>query len=68
MPVIISRKQEADYLRYDLTINEIKDLLSPIDTDYLNAYTISKRVTSTTQKRNISEAIKPYNYPELPPI
>jgi len=68
MPVIIPRKQEADYLRYDLTINEIKDLLSPIDTDYLNAYTISKRVTSTTQKRNISEVIKPYNYLELPPI
>lgn len=68
MPVILQKPFESKYLRNDLTKNEIKKILLPIDSEFLKAYTISNRVTSKTKERNVPKIIEPYNYPELPEI
>ncbi len=68
MPVILSKDQEAVYLDEGLSVDNIKELLAPIDESKLDAYTISKRVTSKTQERNVPETIEPYEYSTLPSI
>jgi len=68
MPVLLPRDKESEYLKNDLTKKEIHALLIPIDDSVLKAYTISKRVTSTTQNRNDPKVIEPYEYSELPHI
>lgn len=67
MPVILAKEKEAEYLN-ELSKKEIIALLSPINESVLEAYTISKRVTSTTQNRNDPKVIEPYEYAELPDI
>ncbi len=68
MPVILPRDKEIDFLQQDLTMNEIKDLLTPIDDSLLESYTISNLITSSNQHRNDPKIIEPFEYPELPSI
>jgi putative SOS response-associated peptidase YedK len=65
MPVILFKDKESDWLSNDLTKEEINSYLSPYPEEELEAYTISRLITSKTQEKNVEEVIKPYNYPEL---
>jgi putative SOS response-associated peptidase YedK len=65
MPVILPKEKESIWLNHDLTKEEINNYLSPYPVEELEAYTISRLITSKTQEKNIEEVIKPYNYPEL---
>lgn len=68
MPVILLKEVEEEYLRNTLKKDDIHEMLSPINDEYLEAHTISKRVTSKTNDRNVLSVIEPFDYPELPSI
>lgn len=68
MPVILPRDVEMQWLKHDLSADDIRGLLQPFPEDEMEAYTISKRVTSKTFERNVSEVIEPYEYKELPTL
>ncbi len=68
MPVILPRDKEILYIQQNLSMNEIKELLLPLDDVNLKAFSISNRITSKTKNRNDSKIIEPFEYPELPPI
>ena len=44
---------------------EIEALLTPFDETFMGSYTISKLITSRTEKPNVPEVKEPYLYPEL---
>jgi len=65
MPVILPQKKQRNWINNSLTQDEIKSFLVPFPDEYMEAYTISRLITSKTQERNVPEVIKPYTYPEL---
>jgi len=68
MPVILPLKNQRDWINDDLSDDEIKEFMVAYPDDEMNAYTISKRITSKTQERNVKEVIEPFNYPEIEEI
>lgn len=68
MPVILSEDHEMRWLESDISNSTIKDFLKPYPAENMQAYTISKRVTSKTLKRNVPEVLTSYTYPELPSL
>jgi putative SOS response-associated peptidase YedK len=68
MPVILTKKNEMKWLDDGFNKEELQQLLVPISDESMEAYTISKRLTRRTEKRNVKEVIEPYEYPELPKI
>ncbi len=68
MPAILSKDSELHWLKDGLMEDEIMELLQPYPQDMMNAYTISKRVTSNTLERNVPEVLEPFAYPELPTL
>ncbi|MDG6219808.1 MAG: SOS response-associated peptidase family protein, partial [Candidatus Thermoplasmatota archaeon] len=68
MPVILLKEVEEEYLRNTLKKDDIHEMLSPINDEYLEAHTISKRVTDKTNDRNVLSVIEPFDYSELPSI
>ena len=65
MPVILSKVNEKKWIKKDLKDEEIKKNLTPYPDEELEAYTISRLITSRTKEKNIAQIIKPYFYPEL---
>jgi putative SOS response-associated peptidase YedK len=68
MPVILRLVDEERWLSSELTRKEIDSLLVFYDATQMQAYPVSRLITSRRAQRNISEIIKPVTYPELPPI
>jgi putative SOS response-associated peptidase YedK len=66
MPVIIPRVHEKDWLNPNLTEAEVMELCIPIDPSLMDAYTISRAISSRSiDNKNIQEISKQYEYPEL---
>jgi putative SOS response-associated peptidase YedK len=65
MPVILLKDHENTWIDESMKKNELKELLVPLEDGVLDAHTISKRVTSRTQKRNVPKVLDPYEYREL---
>jgi len=65
MPVILSKENEKIWLKEELKDEEIKKYLMPYPDEEMEAYTISRLITSRRKNKNIAEIIKPYFYPEL---
>ncbi len=57
MPVIIPREFERDWLNPTLTKDDVLALCQPFDTKTMNAYTISKRITSKKDPTNVPEVL-----------
>lgn len=68
MPLILTKDIAKNWLDPDLSEEQIKKMMRPLDEKSMKAYTISKRITSRTQDPNSPETLVPYNYPELDPI
>lgn len=68
MPVILKKENEKEYLDKELSKDEIEEFLVPYTNDLMEAYTISRLVTSKTQKRDVPEVIKPFQYVDLPSL
>lgn len=65
MPVILTKDNEKGWINNTLSDNEITKYLRPYPDDEMEAYTISRLVTSKTENRNVPKVIEPFNYPEL---
>jgi putative SOS response-associated peptidase YedK len=65
MPVILQRDDEKKWLDKGLSRDEIKSMLSPYEDRQMEAYTVSRLITSKDQDRNVAEVIAPHPYPEL---
>lgn len=64
MPVILPDKEtEQAWLNAALLQEDVMQLCEPIATNLMDAYTVSKVIT--TKNGNVPEAIKPYPYQEL---
>lgn len=65
MPAILSKVNEKKWLDNNLSDDEIISFLKPYPDDEMEAYTISRLITSKVGNRNNPSVIKPFNYPEL---
>jgi putative SOS response-associated peptidase YedK len=65
MPVILHPDRERDWLNTDLTDEQIKSFFPGIDERLMEAYTISKLITSRTENSNVPDVQKQFEYPEL---
>jgi putative SOS response-associated peptidase YedK len=65
MPVILPMDLEKDWLKADLTSEEIKSFFLPYPDDDMVAYTISKLITSRSEPNDVPAVQQPFTYPEL---
>jgi putative SOS response-associated peptidase YedK len=65
MPVILPREKEMDWIKNDLSNDDIQALTKPFDEGLMEAHTISKLITSRTSNRNVPSIQDSYDYPEL---
>jgi len=65
MPVILSAEFERDWLNPNLTKDDVLAFCQPYDNNKMEAWTISRQITSRTAPKNNPEIIKPFHYPEL---
>lgn len=68
MPVILPKGKERDWIEDDLSNDEICELTKPMDEGLMEAYTISKLITSRNADRNVAAIQEAYDYPELSEI
>ncbi len=65
MPFILLQEQENTWLNPNLEELEIKALMKPYEDSNMDAFTISKRITSRTENPNDVTTAEPFTYPEL---
>jgi putative SOS response-associated peptidase YedK len=65
MPVILPKKLENFWINNTLTKEQAQKVLVPLEQDKMEAYTISRLITSKTHNPNVPEVMNPYKYPEL---
>ncbi len=66
MPCLLTRDLEKEYLQESLKKDEVLELLGePYPAERLDAYTISKQITSRTEPTNVPEVLEPYAYPGI---
>jgi putative SOS response-associated peptidase YedK len=65
MPLIIGKENESDWLNVDLPKESIQGLMKPFNQDLMNAYTISRLITSRTENSNVVEVRSEFVYSEL---
>lgn len=65
MPVIIPRQYEKDWLNPNLTKDDVMALCQPIKDETMDAYTISKLITTKGEDTNVEKVLEREFYPEL---
>jgi len=65
MPVILRKENEEEWIRTSLKKETAQALLSPYDAQEMEAFTISRLITSKHQNPNVAEVLHPFSYPEL---
>ncbi len=66
MPCLLTRELEREYLQKSLTPEEVLELLArPYPAEKLQAYSISKQITSRSEPTDVPEILQPYDYPEI---
>jgi putative SOS response-associated peptidase YedK len=65
MPVIIPREYEKDWLSPSLGKEDVLAFCQPFQDFSMDAYTVSKRITSKTEETNVPEVQDKEFYPEL---
>lgn len=65
MPLILKKEDESLWIDPDLKNERIKALIKPYDESDMTAYTISQKVNSAQNNRNIPEIMAGVDYPEL---
>ena len=68
MPVLLPKNKEQEWLQKNQTKEHLAELLIPVKDSELEAYPISRLITSRTQDSNVPEVLQPYSYQELPPL
>jgi putative SOS response-associated peptidase YedK len=65
MPVILPKEKEQNWIDNTLTDEGAKKLLVPFEQKKMEAYTISRLITSKNRDINVPEILEPYGYPEF---
>lgn len=65
MPVILTRENEKQWLAPEISENEIKHLLQPLDASLMEAHTVDRKVNNTRIDSNYPEITEKVEYPEL---
>jgi putative SOS response-associated peptidase YedK len=65
MPVILSKEHEREWIDGSLSKQDAESLLVPFDEQLMEAYTISRLITSPGRNPNVPEVSEPFLYPEL---
>jgi len=65
MPVILRKENEKEWIRNSLKKETAQALLSPYDAREMEAFTISRLITSKHQNPNVAEVLHPFLYPKL---
>ena len=65
MPLILPREKELEWIKPDLTKDDITLLMKPFDENLMEAYTISKRITDRKLPNDVPEVLQKFAYPEL---
>lgn len=65
MPLILTNEEAQDWLKPDLTHDEIIALIKPYDEKRMKAHTISKIAGNSKVNRNYIEIVEFVDYPEL---
>jgi putative SOS response-associated peptidase YedK len=65
MPVILEQHLENSWFDSQIRNSEPGDILKPLDSAKMDAYTISRLITSRIQDSNVPGVLEPSDYPEL---
>lgn len=65
MPVIIPREYEKDWLNQTLRKDDVLAFCKPFAEEKMEAYTISKLITSRKEDSNVPRVLEPQAYPEV---
>ncbi len=65
MPLIFDKQTMFDWINPDLKREDISEMMKPFDEKLMDAYTISKLITSRKESPNRIEVKEKFNYPEL---
>ena len=68
MPLILPREAEKDWLNDDISKEQVESMLLPYLDDKMEAYTISKLITSKKESSNTEKVLEPFEYEELKDI
>lgn len=65
MPVILPKNQEREWIDPSLSKKAAEALLVPYNDELMEAFTISRLITSRQRDPNVPEVSEPFTYPEL---
>jgi putative SOS response-associated peptidase YedK len=65
MPVIVPREYENDWLNQSLTKEDVLAFCQPFPEGKMEAYTISKLITSRKEDTNVPAVLEPQAYVEV---
>ena len=65
MPVIIRQERERNWLKEDLTKDDIQSFFEPYVSEEMEAYPVSKLLSTRGANTNTPEVMKRYEYKEL---
>ncbi len=65
LPVILPREKERTWLERGLPRADIVKLMKPYDEKLMDAFTVSRLVSTPGAEKNVPEAIQPFEYSEL---
>lgn len=65
MPAILKKDQEQEWLLGELNKTAFYRLITPYDTNDMQAYSISKRITSRSENSNVPEVLAHHHYEAL---
>ncbi len=65
MPVILPKDHEREWIDPSLSKQAAEALLVPYDESLMEAFTISRLITSRQRNPNVPEVLEPFTYPEL---
>lgn len=68
MPLILTPNQAKQWLKMDLSAEEIKEILKPIASESLKAHTVKQFLSTPQNERSNPEIIAYYNYPGIDKI
>lgn len=65
MPVILTKENEQQWILPELNENEIKELLQPIDENFMAAHTVDKKVNNNKIDSNYPEITEQFQYSDV---
>jgi putative SOS response-associated peptidase YedK len=68
MPVILNQSDYNTWLDTNISKNDELRLLTAYDESNMDAYTISRLITSKEQNPNVPDVLEPYEYSDLDPL